>query len=78
MRELSLTEPVTLFWRKDIEELKFHPESRYFAQASEAIVWAFETLSSNQRWSALLRFEKDHEEARLTELESTYQSLRAK
>jgi hypothetical protein len=77
MREFSLTEPATLFWRKDMEELKFHPEDRYFEHAGDTIVWAFETLSKDQRRLAYLRFEKDHEKVQIPEVEATYRSLKS-
>jgi|CXWL01.1.fsa_nt_gi hypothetical protein len=77
MREHSLTEAVTLFWRKDMEELKFRPEDRYFEHAQDAIVWAFEALSKDQRWSAYLLYQKDHEKVRISDLEATYRSIKS-
>ena len=76
MRKFSLDEAATLFWRKDMEKLKYRPESRHFSRAQDAIVWAFEKLSGHQRWSAFLRFDVDHAEARIPELKPTYQSIK--
>ena len=75
MKTFSPTESVTLFWRGDMEKLTYRPESRHFAQANDAIIWAFENLKSDQRWSAYLRIERDHSQIRLQELESAYKSL---
>jgi hypothetical protein len=34
MQDFSLTESVTLFWCKDMEELNLRPESRFFTNKS--------------------------------------------
>ncbi|MDH7799779.1 hypothetical protein QBC99_005889 [Beijerinckia sp. GAS462] len=77
MQSFSLTEPATIFWRDNLEEMKIRPESRYFPQVQDAIIWAFETLSTDQRWSAKLRLEKDQRELPLTETEEIYKSFKS-
>lgn len=75
MRELSMTEPVTLFWRDDLERMQIRPESRYFEKAEDAIRWAFETLTGDQRWSAYLRCESDHLQIQREQLEEHYRRI---
>ena len=78
MRGFSLTEPVTIFWYSGLEGMKTRPESRYFEHAQDAVIWAFETLSTDQRWSGSLRLENDHDRVRLSDTESVYQTLKSK
>lgn len=78
MREFSPTELVTVFWRDDLERLQYRPESRYFEKAADAILWIFEVLTGDQRWSAYMRFESDHEQAPASSLEEHYRGMTSK
>lgn len=76
MRKFSLEEPATLFWR-DMEKLEYRPDYRYFSRLQEAIVWAFEDLSADHRWSAYVRLESDHAQIGIPDLEQIYQSIKS-
>lgn len=75
MREFSLTEPVTVFWRNDLERLQYRPESHYFERAEDAIRWMFEVLTGDQRWSAYMRLESEHEQVPASSLEEQYRRI---
>jgi len=71
----DLSEPATLLLGLDMELRSIGPEPKYFARLEDAVRYAIETLSNDEKRSAYIRLEKDHRTLRLAEIESLVKAL---
>ena len=71
----ELSQPATLFLGLDTELRSIRPEPKYFERLEDAVRYAIETLSSDERHGAYIRLAKDHRTLRRAEIEALYKTL---
>ena len=64
-----------MFLGLDTELRSIRPEPRYFERLEDAVRYAIETLSNDEKRSAYIRLEKDHRTLRLAEIEALFKAL---
>ena len=71
----ELSRPATLFLGLDTELRSIRPEPKYFERLEDAVRYAIETPSSDERHGAYIRLAKDHRTLRRAEIEALYKTL---
>ena len=71
----DLSEPATLLLGLDMELRSIRPEPKYFARLEDAVRYAIESLSNDEKRGAYIRLEKDHRTLRLAEIEALFKAL---
>jgi hypothetical protein len=75
MANFSMTDAATLFKGLDTEKWSIRPESIYFNRLDDALRHAIEKLTSNERYGAYIRLEKDQSKIEWPEIQKLYEGL---
>lgn len=71
----DMAQPATLFKGLDTEKFSLHRDSMYFRRLDDALRHAMEKLTSDERYGAYIRRERDHSQIAWLEIENLYRAL---